>query len=153
MRRNGPSNNEMRRPRASILRTAWLVGCGGLLCATIFWAWYVWLADYGYPAVAGTYAYQSATQKATLVRFRNRVFDEELTTGDRTEKSHGSWKRSGEAGIAFSPEFLKLQCQRTAEDGHVWGQVRKTLGGLHQSIVFPREDGEQGPVFSKRMLR
>ena len=150
MRRDGGSNDNMRQPRLSIFRTGWLVGCGAILCTAVFWAWYVWLADYGYPAVAGTYTYQGANQKVMLVLFRNRVFHEELTTGDRTERSRGSWERSGEAGVAFSPEFLKLQGQRRAADGHVWGQVRKTLGGLHQSIVFPREDGEDGPVLKKR---
>jgi hypothetical protein len=147
------SNNGVRWLRRSVSRSALLVGCGALICAAIFWAWYLWLADYGYPAVAGTYVYQTSNQKAVLVLFQNRWFEEQLTTGDRTEKSRGSWERSGEAGIAFSPGFLSVHGQRIAKDGHAWGQVRKTFGGLHQSIVFPGDDGDDGPVFSKRMFQ
>lgn len=146
------SNNMARRPRVPKYRTAGLAGCGALVCTAVLWAWYVWLADYGYSAVAGTYVYQDDKQKATLILFQNHVFDEVLVTGNGTEKARGSWERSGEAGVAFSPDFLILTGQSKAGD-HVWGHVRKTLGGLHQSIVFRRDDGEDGPAFSKRMFQ
>jgi len=147
------SNNMVRGLRMSTSRTARLVGCGALVCAALFWVWYCWLADYGYSAVAGTYVYQDEDQQSMLILFRNRVFEEELTTGGTAEKTRGSWERSGEAGVAFSRHFLMIKGQRAAGDGHVWGQVRKTLGGLHQSIVFRGDDREDGAVFRKRLFR
>jgi hypothetical protein len=87
--------------------------------------WYGWLADYGDSAVAGTYVYHDQDQRATLILDQNRVFDEELTTSDGTKRTRGSWERSGEAGVAFSGNFLIIKGQRPAENGHVWGKFAR----------------------------
>lgn len=147
MEENSQLATTRRVTRAAMVRLA----CSAVLLGLLFWVWYCWAADYGYSAVSGTYTFHDDREHSTLVLLESRVFQQELSHSGTVERAEGTWRRGGEAGVAFSKEFLKVAGQRVRPDGRAYGQVNKAFGGLFLSIVFDGDKG--GPVFHKKMFR
>jgi hypothetical protein len=126
------------------------LACGAVLLGVLFWVWYVWAADYGYAAVSGTYTFDGNGEHSTLVLLESRVFQQELRHSGTIKRAEGTWRRTGEGGVVFSKEILKVEGQRVRPDGQADGEVRKTFGGLIFSIVFNGDKG--GPVFKKKLF-
>jgi hypothetical protein len=126
---------------------------GGVLVVVVtFWVWYIVAADYGYAALSGTYILQSGPDTSTLILRENRTFEQEQSHMGRVEHVRGTWRRSGEAGIAFSHEFLSTQPQKPVSDGEVYGQVEKRCLGLIPYIALDSAD-PGGPTFRKTLFQ
>jgi hypothetical protein len=126
-----------------------LITGGVLVVVVAFWIWYVIAADYGYAALSGTYVLQSGPETSTLILRQNRTFEEQQSRMGRVERVRGTWHRFGEAGIAFSHEFLNTQQQSPGPDGEVYGRVEKRCLGLIPYIVLdPADSG--GSTFRKQ---
>jgi hypothetical protein len=124
---------------------------GAVLLGLLFWGWYLWVADYGYAAISGTYVFRNDGQYSTLVLSKNRVFHQELSSSGNVQRAEGTWRREGEGGVCFSKEFLKAAGQRERPDGQADGQVEKSFSGLFTSIVFNGDKGSR--VFHKELFR
>jgi hypothetical protein len=104
-----------------------LIAGGVLVVVVAFWVWYVVAADYGYGALSGTYILQSGPETSTLILRENRTFEQQQSHMGRVERVRGTWRRVGEAGIAFSHEFLNTQQQKPwARPRSVWWSREET---------------------------
>lgn len=148
MEKNSQSPTTRRTTRAAMVGLA----CSAIVLGLLFWVWYCWAADYGYAAVSGTYTFDRNGQRATLILLESRVFHQEVNHSGTVERADGTWRRSGEGGVDFSKEFLKVTGQRARPDGRAYGQVKKSFGGLFVSIEFDGREGD-GPTFHKRWFR
>jgi hypothetical protein len=120
-----------------------------IILIAVFWVWYMVAADYGYSAVSGTYTLRREGESSTLVLRHDRSFQQELSRAGKRVRAQGTWRRSGEGGIAFSREFLKLSGQEIADDGEAYGHVEKSFLGLRLSIAFEPDKG--GPRLPRKM--
>ena len=136
----------MRVPR-SLRIVGWV-----FLVFAAFSVWYMVAADYGYGAVSGTYKFRQDGETSTLVLKKDRTFVQERTRQGKTERAQGTWRRIGEGGVVFSPEFLKVTGQETRSDGQADGEVQKSFFQLIPSIVLGA-DRIRGPRFHRTLLR
>jgi hypothetical protein len=121
-----------------------------LILIVMLWVWYMVAADYGYGAVSGTYTLRREGESSTLVLWRDRSFQQQLSHAGEDIRSQGTWRRSGEGGIEFSKEFLKVSGQQSCFGGKPCGVVVKRLG-LFLSIRLG-QDGD-GPIFRKKLFQ
>jgi hypothetical protein len=128
-----------------------LIAGGVLVVVVFFWVWYVVAADYGYGALSGTYILQSGPETSTLILRENRIFEQQQSHMGREERVRGTWRRVGEAGIAFSHEFLNTQQQNPGLDREVYGGVEKRRLGLIPYIVLDPVDSSS-PTFRKQFF-
>lgn len=133
----------------------------GVLVAFFVW-WYV-ASDYDYSALAGAYAFSRDGVTSKLVLKSDQTFHQEVTKDGRTSIANGTWHRSGEAGVNFSIEFLRVPGAKTfveefgkgygsVEDNEFFGYFEKFLG-LYPSLHLYRIGEPQGPVFHKQLFR
>jgi hypothetical protein len=134
------------------LNTSAKVSGGVLLAILLFWIWYSVAADYSYKAVSGTYDLRGSGETSTLVLKPDRSFQQDLVRAGKSEHAEGSWHRSGEGGIDFSKEFLKVTGQEMEPDGGFAGHIEKSLG-LFVSIELNANPAPGGPTFHKRLFR
>jgi hypothetical protein len=120
-----------------------------LFFIVIFCLWYRIAADYDYGALAGTYVFQGKGETCTLHLRADRTFDEELSRGARVQKSQGLWHRSGEAGVEFSNEFVKLSGEEINGQGEAHGYFNKSFG-IFPTLTLAPEQG--GPKFHKKLF-
>ena len=122
---------------ASILAIAFLLAC---------WWWESW--DFNDPFVAGEYISETAGACNVLTLNMDHSFDQQLWQGDRSAThSTGSWRRFGEAGIAFSTTFLGAAPDSIAKD-NVYGMLDNTFG-YHTLTI----DSQTKPVrFHKSLI-
>lgn len=119
------------------------------LTIAAFWIWYSIAADYSYGAVSGTYTLRRNAETATLVLTRDQRFQEDLLYRGKLLHAQGSWHRSGEGGIDFSSEFIKIPGEEFDASGVAYGYIYKRLG-LFLSIVLAPDPG--GPTFHKKLF-
>ena len=92
----------------------------------------VWLAvamNFSDSVAAGTYYFSEPGFQSRLVLLPDHTFHQELTRpGHAAAGANGTWRRLGESGISFSPQFLVLPGMESYADGEPYGVMRKTLG-------------------------
>jgi hypothetical protein len=122
-----------------------------LVVVVASWVWYVVAADYSYTALSGTYVSQPGTEPSTLILRENRTFEQQQIHMGSVQRVRGTWHRFGEAGIAFSDEFLNARQQKTGNDAQVYGRVEKRSLGLVPYIALdPADSGS--PLFRKKVF-
>lgn len=109
-----------------------LARAGGvfLLICLCFVFWYVVAVDYGDGVVSGTYHLSQNGETSTLVLKPDHSFKQELNHSGKAEHAEGNWHRSGEGGISFSKEFIRVSGQELDPDGTAFCDMHKTLGFL-----------------------
>ena len=132
-----------------------------LLGLVIFLGWWASASNYDYSALAGTYAFHGQGVKSKLVLNADRTFHQEVTKNGQTQTANGTWHRSGEGGVDFSIEFLRVPGARTfleefgkgygsIEDNEFYGHFEKILG------IYPIlkiNANPLGPTFHKVWFR
>ena len=83
------------------------------LAFALFWIWFGIASNYDYDALAGTYGFNGGKVSALLILKADQTFTEELTADGQKKYAHGTWHRSGEAGVDFSGTFIRLPGQRS----------------------------------------
>ncbi len=119
------------------------------LAIVVLWIWYYVAADYGYKAMSGTYAFEAGQESSILILSRDQLFQQERRRAGQVQRIHGTWRRTGEAGVVFSKEFLTVDGQESPRAGDVYGQVEKGFAGLFVATIAFRPDRD-GPVFHKK---
>jgi hypothetical protein len=116
-----------------------------LLLFLLFFAWYMVAADYGYSAVSGTYVFRSTNEESTLILRADRTFHQDLTRSNTIRHADGTWRRIGEGGVVFSPEFLTVLGQERDANGEAYANVEKGLLWLFvRSInLKPEQNGRK----------
>jgi hypothetical protein len=95
-----------------------------LLCAG--WWWMSW--DFSDKFVAGRYVAKASGERNVLVLRSDHSFTQEVWKGDRTTlNASGSWRRFGEAGIAFSTNFLGAS-PVAVNDNNVYAMLDNNFG-------------------------
>lgn len=115
----------------------------------LFCLWWSVASDYDYGALAGTYVFHSKEETCSLYLHSDGTFDQELRRGDQIQKSQGSWHRSGQAGVSFSNEFLRIPREELDGSGKAYGWFHRVLG------LFPMLDlapSPGGPEFHKSLF-
>ncbi|MFZ1086233.1 MAG: hypothetical protein WAN35_14810 [Terracidiphilus sp.] len=120
------------------------------LSFAVFWAWYMVAADYSYSAVSGTYVCRMNREKTILVLKEDHSFQEDISRQGKLLHAEGIWHRSGEGGIDFSKEFIKVSGEEVHANGTAWGYIYKSFGLLF-SITLAPDPG--GPRFHKKLFR
>jgi hypothetical protein len=122
-----------------------------LMLLLLFWAWYMVAADYGYKAVSGTYTFRSNSEGSTLVLQADRTFQQDLIRSRIEKHTQGTWRRIGEGGVVFSPEFLTVDGQERDPNGEAYANVEKGFLWLFvRSINLRPEPG--GPKFYHKWI-
>lgn len=132
----------------------------GVLLA--FFIWWFFASNYDYSALAGTYVFRGNGVTSTLLLRKDETFHQVVQQNGQVRQTDGRWRRIGEGGVNFSPEFLRVPGAHTfieqqpghgdgtIADSEFYGQFTKFLG-LYPSLHL---DGEpQGPVFHKQLFR
>jgi hypothetical protein len=126
-----------------------------LLLVICFVLWYAVASDYGDSVASGTYHFARGDERSTLTLKPDHSFQQQLNREGRTERSEGTWRRSGMAGIEFSKEFLTISGQEIHSDGTSFGEMHKTLGLLvsivlrqYQVVWYGRVDPSNGDAVS-----
>jgi hypothetical protein len=122
---------------------------GILLSIILFWVWYSVAANYDYGALAGTYVFDGNGEKCILYLRPDRTFVQELSRSGEIQNSQGHWHRSGEAGVSFSSEFLKVSGEGMDAGGQAFGEFDKTLGIFPTLVLAPLPNG---PQFRKKLF-
>jgi hypothetical protein len=110
----------------------------GLLALVLFVGWFIVASDYGYGAVSGAYSYRRSGESSTLLLNRDKTFFQQRIRDGQVERAKGTWRRIGEGGIVFSPEFLPFEDARRGTDGEVYADVQKRFLEMIPCIVFDR---------------
>jgi hypothetical protein len=97
----------------------------GYLCFVI---WFVFASDYSDRVVVGEYHVNKRLEQSMLILRPNHTFAQEITRNGRTQRAQGTWRLFGQAGIAFSKDFLGVSGQDFSSDGTAYGAVRKAFG-------------------------
>jgi hypothetical protein len=126
------------------------VSVGIVSALLLFSLWYSVAANYDYGALAGTYVFRGNDEACTLYLRPDQTFLQELKRSGHTQKAAGRWHRYGEAGVAFSSEFVKLQSEELSAAGEAHGEFQKSFGLFKKLVLAPVPDG---PTFYKRWLR
>jgi hypothetical protein len=95
-----------------------------------FVLWWILASDYSDKTLSGTYYFSQDGLKSTLILKPDHTFQQELSQSGKMMHAEGSWRRLGEANIAFSKEFLSVPGQELGADGTPYGAFHKTLGFL-----------------------
>jgi hypothetical protein len=139
----------------------------GTIAGTILVGWMLfvgwwWIAsNYDYAALAGTYAFHGDGVTSKLVLRPDQTFHQEVTKDGRTSAADGTWHRSGEAGVNFSIEFLRVPGAKTfveefgkgdgsVEDNEFFGDFDKILG-IYPTLKI--NANPPGPTFHKVLFR
>jgi hypothetical protein len=131
-------------------------GIGALVLLVICLVlWYAVASDYGDGVASGTYHFARGDERSTLTLKPDHSFQQELNRQGQAERSEGTWRRSGMAGIEFSKEFLRVSGQEIHSDGTAFGEMQKTLGFLvsivlsqYQVVWYGRIDPSNGDAIS-----
>jgi hypothetical protein len=126
-----------------------LWGGGVVLLILLFCGWYSVADNYGDGAISGIYALRSNVDASTVVLRPDHSFQQELNHSGEVKHAEGRWHRSGESGIEFSKEFLKVSGQELGPQGEAFGHVKRKFG-LFLSIALNPEPG--GPTFQKKLF-
>ena len=132
-----------------------------LFAVVLFFGWWWIASNYDYSALAGTYSFSGQGVTSKLVLKSDQTFLQEVTQGGHTQTASGTWHRSGEAGVNFSIEFLRVPGAKmpveeqgrgdgTIEDHEFYGHFNKFLG-IYPSLHV--NGAPEGPVFHKKLFR
>jgi len=113
-----------------LARNVAAVGFCLVLCYLAFAIWYVVASDYSDSAVSGIYRLAQDGETSTLVLKPDHTFQQELSRLGKLQSAQGTWRRVGQAGIAFSKDFLTISGQELSANGTAYGEIHKTLGFL-----------------------
>jgi hypothetical protein len=91
-------------------------------------SWFVIASDYGDGVTSGTYHLSQNGGTSILVLNPDHTFQEELNRSGKLLHASGHWRRSGQAGVEFSKEFLEVSGQELGPDGVAYGHIKKKLG-------------------------
>lgn len=120
--------------------------CGCAVLCLLIWAfWFLEAGNIGDRSVVGTYTVEAGGDSYALVLKTDHTFRQDFLHQSKTEHVDGSWRLFGEAGIAFSPNFIKLPGQTMNSDGTAYGQIKNTFGIV--SITLAPNPG--GPILHK----
>ena len=125
-----------------------------------FWAWWFFAANYDYSMLAGTYVFRGQGVTSRLMLHSDRTFHQEVTQDGHTRTASGTWHRSGEAGVSFSIEFLRVPGGKTfveefgkgygsIEDNVFFGHFEKILGVYPILKINNINADPPGPTFHK----
>jgi hypothetical protein len=80
---------------------------------------------------------------------QDHTFEQEITAADgRSNRITGSWRRFGEAGVAFSNNFLDAPATAKSKD-NVYGMLDNTFGFWTLTL-----DSQTAPIkFHKKLFR
>lgn len=101
----------------------------------LFFAWYMYAADYSYRALSGTYVLITGDRRWTLTLRADQSFSEDADTHWGHLKGSGKWRRIGEGGIVFEGEFLTPQGVNRSSTGTVFAEASKSYT-LRPSLDF-----------------
>jgi hypothetical protein len=100
--------------------------------------------------VAGKYVSNSSNGRNSIQLKPDHTFEQEWIANGQTKHASGSWRRFGEAGVAFSNSFLGASTAAAA-DNNVYGMLDSTFGFITLTLD-PRYD--TAPVqFHKKLFR
>ncbi|HZQ44449.1 MAG TPA: hypothetical protein VFA99_14435 [Acidobacteriaceae bacterium] len=153
----------MRTDRRQVERKARIASLSFFVALFAFWGWWYVASNYDYSALAGTYAFRGDGVTSKLVLKSDQTFHQQVTIDGRTSTADGTWHRSGEAGVNFSIEFLRVPGAKTfveefgkrygsIEDNEFFGYFEKFLG-IYPPLHLYRVGELQGPVFHKQLFR
>jgi len=115
-------------------RAGWiLVGC-----IVLFFAWYMYAADYSYHAISGTYVFKQHGYTYTLKLHPDKTFDERVAIQGNWRDTKGTWRRIGEGGVTFEGDFLPPPGITKSTSGSVYAEANKSYT-LRPSLDFSEE--------------
>jgi hypothetical protein len=115
----------------------------------LLWCWYSVAANYDYDSLAGTYVLDGGDKSCILDLRADRTFVQEIIQNGTQQEVQGRWHRSGEAGVAFSNEFVRLSGQELNAAGEAHGEFRKLLGIFPTLTLAPLPEG---PKFRRSLF-
>ena len=99
-----------------------------LVLAGIGICWFVIASDYSDAAASGTYRLVHKGVTSTLVLRADHSFRQEVSDSSGTRRAEGTWRRVGEGGVSFSPDFLTLPGEQRGEDGTAFCDMERKFG-------------------------
>jgi hypothetical protein len=99
-----------------------------LFLAGIGICWFVIASDYSDAAASGTYRLVHDGVRSTLDLRPNHSFRQEVNDSSGMRRAEGTWRRVGEGGISFSPDFLTLPGEQRGEDGTAFSDMERKFG-------------------------
>ena len=133
-------------PKSTNRKRATVVLLVGLFA--IGWWWMGW--DFSDWKVAGKYVSDSSTGHNSIRLKPDHSFEQEMTVDGQTKHASGSWRRFGQAGVAFSNSFLGASPAAIA-DNNVYGMLDSTFGFVTLTLN-PRYD-TTSTRFRKQLFR
>jgi hypothetical protein len=101
-----------------------------LLAAGIGTWWFVVASNYSDAAASGPYQLRPEGMNSTLVLWPNHSFRQEIGDPSGMKRVEGTWRRVGEGGVAFSPEFLTFPGEQRDENGTAYADMQRRFGIL-----------------------
>ena len=99
-----------------------------LLLAGIGICWFVIASDYSDAAASGTYRLAHDGVRSTLDLRPDHSFRQEVNDSSGIRRAEGTWRRVGEGGVSFSPDFLTLPGEQRGEDGTAFSDMERRFG-------------------------
>jgi hypothetical protein len=126
----------------------------------LFLGWYAVAANYDYGALAGTYSFHGDGVSSTLLLRADRSFHQEVTKNGSVKKADGKWYRSGQSGVNFSKEFLRVPGAKTfteefgmaygnEDDSEFCGRFDK-IAGVYPILAL--NANAPGPTFDRKLF-
>jgi hypothetical protein len=114
----------------------------------IGWWWMGW--DFSDWKVAGRYVSNSGDVHNSLQLKPDHTFEQEMIVHGQTKYASGSWRRFGQAGVAFSNSFLGAS-PSAVTDNNLHGMLDSTFGFITLTLT-PRYDATPAR-FHKQLFR
>jgi hypothetical protein len=117
-----------------------------LLLLAVFWWWHSWNFEDRF--VVGEYVAKTEGECNVLELNSDHTFNQKVSKGDRlTVPAAGTWRRFGEAGVAFSNSFIGATPDAFTNN-NVYAMLDNTFG-FHSLTVDPQT---KPLTFHKRLL-
>lgn len=130
----------------SVRRKSLPIAIKALVALAFIWLsfvlWFAAASDFSDSVFCGTYKLDQDNEKSTLTLKADHTYHQELSSSGGTRTASGTWRKSGEGGVAFSREFIVLTAQELDADGTSYGEIHKTLGLFASSLVLTDYDVE-----------
>jgi len=111
----------------------WIARIAGpvFLLLAIALCWFLIASDYSDAAACGTYELTYDGLRSNLILLPDHTFKQDVSDARGVSQAKGTWRRFGQAGIQFSPDFLALPGQQGGEeDGSAYAHMERHFGIL-----------------------
>ncbi len=108
-----------------------------------------YVTDYGDGVLTGTYASDANGQRVSLLIRQDDTFHQIRVINGVRDEFDGTWRRVGEAYVAFSGGMMALPQQRIMPKGIAYASLNKTWG------IWPYislDSITTAPIYRKRFL-